>query len=123
MSDRHPVMTPPAPFADGVMGGDDTMTPQPPLVEGERLDQPVFHARYEAMPPGTRAELINGVVYTPSPVGPFHGRASVPVIVWLDYYAEQTPGLEILDNATTVLGLKSEPQPDALLRILSEFGG
>jgi hypothetical protein len=32
------------------------------LVEGQRLDQPTFHALYEAMPPGTRAELIDGVV-------------------------------------------------------------
>ena len=27
------------------------------LVEGHRMDQPTFHALYEAMPPGTRAEL------------------------------------------------------------------
>jgi hypothetical protein len=30
----------------------------PPLVAGQRLDQPTFHERYEAMPPGTCAELI-----------------------------------------------------------------
>jgi Uma2 family endonuclease len=95
----------------------------PPLVEGDRLDQPEFHCRYEAMPPGTRAELINGVVYMPSPVGRAHGRAHVATIVWLSYYAENTPGVEALDNATTVLGWKSEPQPDALLRILPECGG
>lgn len=105
------------------MADHDAMTPLPPLVEGQWLDQPTFHARYEAMPPGTRAELIDGVVFMPSPVGPGHGRASVPVIVWLDDYAEQTPGLEVMDNATAVLGPKSEPQPDALLRILPEFGG
>jgi hypothetical protein len=35
----------------------------PPLENGERLDQPTFHARYEAMPEGTRAELIGGIVY------------------------------------------------------------
>jgi hypothetical protein len=93
------------------------------LVGGQRLDQPTFHALYEAMPPGTRAELIDGVVHMPSPVGRAHGRAQVPVIVWLDYYAEKTPGVEVLDNATTILGWKSEPQPDALLRILPEFGG
>ena len=93
------------------------------LVEGQRLDQPTFHALYEAMPPGTRAELIDGVVYMPSPVGLAHGRAEVPVIVWLDYYAENTPGVEVLDNATTILGWKSEPQPDGLLRILPECGG
>jgi Uma2 family endonuclease len=93
------------------------------LVEGQRLDQPTFHALYEAMPPGTRAELIDGVVYLPSPLGYAHGRAQVPVIVWLDYYAENTSGVEVLDNATTILGWKSEPQPDALLRVLPECGG
>ena len=30
----------------------------PPLKAGQHLDQPTFHERYEAMPPGTRAELI-----------------------------------------------------------------
>jgi Uma2 family endonuclease len=93
------------------------------LVEGQRLDQPAFHALYEAMPPGTRAELIDGVVSMPRPVGVEHGEAQVPVIVWLGYFAKNTPGVEVLDNATTILGRKSEPQPDALLRIRSEFGG
>ena len=93
------------------------------LVEGQRLDQPTFHALYEAMPPGTRAELIDGVVYMPSPLGMAHGIAHVPVIIWLDYYAEKTPGVQVMDNATTILGKKSEPQPDGLLRILPESGG
>jgi Uma2 family endonuclease len=100
-----------------------TRSPHETLVEGQRLDQPTFHALYEAMPPGTRAELINGVVYRPSPVGRSHGRAQIPVIVWLAYYAENTSGLEVLDNATTVLGWKGEPQPDAMLRILPEYDG
>jgi hypothetical protein len=93
------------------------------LVEGQRLDQPTFHELYEAMPPGTRAELIDGVVYMPSPLGLEHGIAQVPVIVWLDYYAEQTPGLQVMDHASTILGWRSEPQPDGLLRILPERGG
>ena len=102
-----------------------TTTIRPPreLVEGQRLDQPTFHALYEAMPPGTRAELINGVVLMPSPVGPLHSDAHVPTVVWLSYYKENTPGVQALDNASTALGLKSEPQPDALLRILPEYGG
>ncbi len=95
----------------------------PPLVEGQRLEQPEFHERYEAMPPGTRAELINGVVAMPSPLGPEHGRAHVPALVWLSYYQENTVGVEVLDNTSTALGNKSEPQPDALLRILPEYGG
>jgi hypothetical protein len=95
----------------------------PPLVEGDRLDQPEFHRRYEAMPPGTRAELIQGVVFMPSPAGHEHGRAQVPALVWLSYYEENTLGVEVLDNASTVLGPESEPQPDALLRVLAEYGG
>jgi hypothetical protein len=95
----------------------------PPLVEGQRLEQPEFHRRYEAMPAGTRAELINGVVSMPSPVGPEHGRAHVPALVWLSYYEENTPGVDVLDNTSTVLGPRSEPQPDAQLRILPECGG
>jgi hypothetical protein len=101
-----------------------TTSPAPDtLIEGQRLDQPTFHALYEAMPPGTRAELIDGVVYMPSPVGPAHGIAHVPVIVWLAYYAEQSAGLEVMDNTTTILGWKGETQPDALLRILPEYNG
>ncbi len=94
-----------------------------PLVEGQRLDQPTFHARYEAMPPGSRAELVNGVVSMPSPVGSEHARSVVSLAVWLDRYAENTPGVEALDNATVILGWRNEPQPDLLLRVLPDRGG
>jgi Uma2 family endonuclease len=93
------------------------------LVEGQRLDQPTFHALYEAMPAGMRAELIDGVVHMPSPAGMEHGEAQVAVIMWLGYYPESTLGVRAMDNATAVLGWKSEPQPDGLLRILPEYGG
>src|SRR5262249_24192029 len=93
------------------------------LVEGQRLDQPTFHKLYEAMPPGTRAELIDGVVCMPSPLGRDHGRAQPPVTVWLDYLAEKTPGVQFFDNTTAILGWRSEPQPDGSLRILPECGG
>jgi Uma2 family endonuclease len=100
-----------------------TMSTLPPLIEGQRLDQPTFHARYEAMPPGTRAELINGVVYMPSPVRLEHGLAHGPAYGWLDYYRENTPGLEALIDTSTVLSFRSEPQPDVQLRVLPEYGG
>ncbi|MFI5457873.1 MAG: Uma2 family endonuclease [Isosphaerales bacterium] len=93
------------------------------LVEGQRLDQPTFHAIYLAMPPGTRAELIDGVVYIPGPVGLEHGEAQVSVTAWLIPYVENTPGVRALANATTILGWKSEPEPDGLLRIRPERGG
>ena len=47
----------------------------------------------------------------------------VPVLVWLSYYQEHTPGVDVLDNASTVLDIKGEPQPDAQLRVLPECGG
>lgn len=95
----------------------------PPLVEGQRLDQPTFHERYDAMPPGTWAELLDGVVYMSSPAGFVHGRAQVPPVVWLSYYAENTPGVEVLDNASLIVDPRSEPQPDLQLRILPDSGG
>lgn len=95
----------------------------PPLVAGQRLDRAMFDERYRAMPAGTRAELIDGVVSMLSPVGPEHGRAHVPALVWLSYYEENTPGVEALDNTSTALGPRSEPQPDAILRVLTEAGG
>jgi Uma2 family endonuclease len=95
-----------------------------PLVEGMRLDQPTFHALYEATPPGFRAELIDGVVRVmSSPVSYFHGRSHRSSIIWLGYYEENTTGVEVLDNASAILGRRSEPQPDAMLRILPEHGG
>jgi Uma2 family endonuclease len=99
------------------------ITPLRTLVEGQRLDQPTFHALYQAMPPETRAELINGVVYLPGPIGPAHGRAQIPAIVWLGEYAENTLGVGGLIHVTTSLGWKSELEPDALLRVLAECGG
>jgi Uma2 family endonuclease len=95
----------------------------PELIEGEHLDQPEFHRRYEAMPPGVKAELIEGVVYMPSPVGADHGRSHSASMAWLIFYATETPGVEVQDNATTILGPRSEPQPDASLIIRPEFGG
>jgi hypothetical protein len=123
MSDRHPLMSTDITPAEGVMADQGFATPLPLLVEGQRLDQPTFHARYEAMPPGTRAELIDGVVYMPSPVGPDHGRAHHATSAWLNYYQEFTPGVDGLDNTSTALGTRSEPQPDLMLRVLLEYGG
>ncbi len=88
----------------------------PPLEAGEHLDQPTFHARYLAMPPGTRAELVGGVVYMPSPVSIRHCTSHAEVMGWLIVYKASTPGVSVMDNGTTILGNDSEPQPDAALR-------
>jgi Uma2 family endonuclease len=90
----------------------------PPLETGDRLDQPKFHARYEAMPPHVRAELIGGIVYMPSPLKADHGFTHADVMFWLGSYKSETPGIEALDNTTSILGKDSEPQPDDSLIIL-----
>jgi Uma2 family endonuclease len=95
----------------------------PPLVNGEHLDQPVFHERYEAMPPETRAELVGGVVCMPSPMRRDHGKESRFVAGWLDRYERFTPGIEGADGATVKLDRQGEPQPDHFLLIQPECGG
>jgi Uma2 family endonuclease len=95
----------------------------PPLVAGQRLYQPTFHERYEAMPPETRAELVDGVVYRPSPMRGDHGRESRFASGWMDRYEGFTPGVEGADGATVKLYLRGEPQPDHFLLIEPECGG
>jgi Uma2 family endonuclease len=92
-------------------------TATPPLEEGDHLDQRTFHDRYEAMPEDVRAELIGGIVFMPSTLKRPHRRVHVRVIHWLSEYEDATPGTEVFDNATTILGPKDEPQPDAGLLI------
>ncbi len=95
----------------------------PPLENGDHLDQKTFHERYEAMPPNVRAELIGGIVYMSSPQKPRHGRYHFKLNRWLDEYEEATPGCEGYVNTTQILGNDAEPQPDACLLILPDFGG
>ena len=46
-----------------------TVTQEIPLLEnGDRLTRPEFERRYAAMPQVKKAELIEGIVYMPSPV-------------------------------------------------------
>ena len=89
-----------------------------PLLEaGDHLDQATFHARYKAMPPSFHAELIGGMVIVPSPLSRGHGVYHALVMGWLTQYWIATPGTLTWDNATTILGEASEPQPDGALII------
>jgi Uma2 family endonuclease len=101
---------------------------QPPakatLEPGDRLTREEFERRYDAMPQLKKAELIEGVVYMPSPVR--HRRHSRPhfrLITWLGAYEAATPAVEGGDNGTTRLDLDNEPQPDAYLLIDPARGG
>lgn len=111
----------------------------PPLRNGDRLTADEFERRYDAMPHLKKAELIEGVVYIPSPdfypaegtptdmASPVsfrrHARPHFRLINWLGHYGELTPGVEGGDNGSLRLDTGNMPQPDAFLLVLPECGG
>jgi Uma2 family endonuclease len=106
--------------ASGAFSGDLIL----PLENGDCLSRAEFERRYSAMPQLKKAELIEGVVYVPSPVRHrFHGQPHSYVTGWLVVYKASTPGVQVSDNSTVRLDLDNESQPDALLLIDPERGG
>jgi Uma2 family endonuclease len=96
----------------------------PVLCAGDRLTRAEFERRYSAMKNGKKAELIEGVVYMPSPVShDSHGRPHIMLTTWLGSYWYATPGTDAGDNSTLRLDWDNEPQPDAMLRIFPQCGG
>jgi Uma2 family endonuclease len=90
----------------------------PPLKHGARLTSDEFERRYDAMPHIKKAELIEGVVYMPSPVrADIHGDPHADVMGWLGVYRAATPGVRASDNSSSRLDDANIPQPDASLRI------
>jgi len=99
-------------------------TALPPLLrEGDRLNAREFLKRWEAMPELYRAELINGVVFVPSPVRNDHGSVQVAIGAWAWLYQDSTPGLGCGSESTWLMGARDVPQPDVYLRVLPDFGG
>ena len=96
----------------------------PPLQAGDHLSRAEFERRYRAMPHVKRAELIEGVVYMPSPVHYLqHSRPHGTVMAWLVNYSMATPGVAWADNASLRLDYDNELQPDAMLFIEEAYGG
>ena len=97
----------------------------PALENGDRLSRAEFERRYNLMPDLKKAELIEGVVYVPSPLRyNRHGKPHSKIIAWLEVYAASTLGVEVADNATVRLDLDGEyrqQQPDSLGRLSSPF--
>jgi Uma2 family endonuclease len=109
-------------LAQPVQPGADEVWPLP-LENGDRLTRGEFETRYEAMPEVKKAELIEGVVYMPSPVRlSSHGKPHGKVMSWLGVYCASTPGVDFADNATLRLDPDNEPQPDAMLFIEASGG-
>ena len=96
----------------------------PPLENGDRLPRCEFERRYDALANVKKAELIEGIVYMPSPVrAESHAQPNNASAAWLGTYSAYTPHVSALDNATVRLDLDNEPQPDTLLRIDAAAGG
>src|SRR5436309_11202173 len=97
---------------------------EPLLENGDRLTREEFERRYDAMPGLKKAELIEGVVYMPSPVRFHrHGGPQFKLITWLGTYQAGTPCVLGRDNTTARMDLGNEPQPDVLLLIDPAWGG
>jgi len=96
-----------------------------PMLElGDRLTAAEFERRYDAMPELKKAELIEGIVFMPSPARYHrHSNPQSQLMASLAVYAAGTPGVETADNATVRLDQDNEPQPDTLLRIQTDRGG
>ena len=94
-----------------------------PLENGDRLTRCEFERRYAARPDLRKAELIEGVVYMPSPVSLAHSGPHAMIEAVLLHYSAFTPGVRGDDGASVRLDLDNEPQPDVLLRIEPEAGG
>ena len=96
----------------------------PALANGDHLDRLEFERRYNAMPEVKKAELIEGVVYMPSPVR--HRHHSNP-------HSISSPGWGCMRHAPPVSRaeitalcvwiMENEPQPDAYLIVLPSHGG
>lgn len=96
----------------------------PALNSGDRLSRAEFERRYEAHPEIKKAELIEGVVYMPSPIRfQQHSHPHAAIVTWLGVYQAATSGVLVGDNATVRLDYENEPQPDALLRLEPRLGG
>ncbi len=96
----------------------------PPLMAGDHLTRAEFERRYVAQPHIRKAELIEGVVYMPSPVHlNKHSKPHSRIIGWLFNYVAATPGADFGDNATVRLDRENEVQPDAFLRLHETVGG
>ena len=100
-----------------------TVAPVPPLENGDRLTRCEFERRYAAQPDLKKAELIEGVVYMPSPVSLAHSGPHAMIQSVLLFYSAFTPGVRGEDSATVRLDLDNEPQPDVLLWIEPDAGG
>ena len=75
-----------------------------------------FHRLYSESEELEHVELIEGVVYLPSPVKiPDHARPQRLVFEWLSAYVGDRTDIEWCPAGTVLLDDRNEPEPDAML--------
>lgn len=92
------------------------------LAPGDRMELAEFLERWEQSPGIKFAELIDGIVYTPSPVSVWHGRLNSLAQWVFGYYGLRSGICAGLTNATWLM-LDNAPQPDLALSLKPEYGG
>lgn len=92
------------------------------LAPGDRMGLEEFLERWEQSPELKFAELIDGVVYMPSPLSVPHSRFDGRAHSLLGYYGLRSGVCEIFPNATWILR-GSAPQPDLAVALSPEYGG
>ena len=71
----------------------------PPLENGDRLPRCEFERRYDAATNLKKAELVEGIVYTPSPLrAQSHAQPNNAIAAWLGAYGAHAPHVSALDN-------------------------
>ncbi|MGI8927383.1 MAG: Uma2 family endonuclease [Tepidiformaceae bacterium] len=86
------------------------------LENGDVMSREEFHRRYGQCEELHRVELIEGVVYMPSPIKVLgHAHEQTLMMEWLAAYAAAQPGVEWSPPATVLLDDENEPEPDAML--------
>lgn len=73
---------------------------------GDRMGRDEFLSRWDQMPGLKRAELIDGVVHTPSPLGIEHGRIDGLVETLVGYFILRTGDCWLASNATWLMAEK-----------------
>lgn len=96
----------------------------PPRETGDRLSRDEFERRDPAMSALKKAELIDGVVYVPSPTRrDVHGGPYQVLGMWLGLYQGDTPSRRAGDGVTLRLDMENEPQHDLTLHPEAQSSG
>jgi Uma2 family endonuclease len=88
----------------------------PVLENGAVMGREEFHRLYSECEGYERVELIEGVVYLPSPTKLLgHADEQTLVLDWLSAYARTHAGVKHAAPSSVLLDDRNEPEPDAML--------